>query len=159
PNVDVHVDAEATGRPIKSLLDGRIDLAIVSDRVRDRRLVERPLFDDELLLVMAPTHRLAGRAVVEPADLADETVIIYPPKEESRMMQDVLAPGRVARKAVQQVQLSEAMVELVKAGLGVAAMARWSIEPHLRAGTLRTARLTRRGYRRRWGAAMLREVA
>src|SRR5437764_14671400 len=40
PHIDVHVDADATPRPIKSLLEGRIDLAIVNDRVRDRRLVE-----------------------------------------------------------------------------------------------------------------------
>ena len=159
PRVDVHVDADATSRPVKSLLDGRIDLAIMSDRVRDRRLAERPLFDDELVLILSPSHRLAGRAVVEPTELVDETVIIYPPKEESTFLQRVLAPAGVIPKSVQQVQLSEAMVELVKAGLGVAAMARWSIEPHLRAGTLRTARLTKKGYQRRWSAVMLRGTA
>jgi LysR family transcriptional regulator for metE and metH len=68
-------------------------------------------------------------------------------------------PARVAPKAIQQVQLSEAIIELVKAGLGIAAMARWAIEPSLRAGTLRTARLTRKGFRRRWSAAMLRDMA
>jgi LysR family transcriptional regulator for metE and metH len=159
PNVDVHVDADATPRPIASLLDGRIDLAIVSDRVKDRRLVERPLFEDELLVIMAPTHRLAATTIVEPEDLADETVIIYPPKEEATLFQRVLGPAGVAPRAVQQVQLSEAIVELVKAGLGVAAMARWAVEPHLRAGAIRTARLTRRGFRRRWAAAMLRDTA
>jgi len=159
PNVDVHVDADATPRPIKSLIEGRIDLAIVSDPVRDRRLVQRPLFEDELLVIMSPSHRLAGRAVVEPEDLAEETLIIYPPREESTVLQQVLAPAGVMPKAIQQVQLSEAIVELVKAGLGVAAMARWAVEPSVRAGALRTARLTRRGFRRRWSAAMLRDMA
>jgi LysR family transcriptional regulator for metE and metH len=159
PNVDVHVDADATPRPIKSLIEGRIDLAIVSDPVRDRRLVQRPLFEDELLVIMSPNHRLAGRAVIEPEDLAEETLIIYPPREESTVMQQVLAPAGVMPKAIQQVQLSEAIIELVKAGLGVAAMARWAVEPSVRAGALRTARLTRPGFRRRWSAAMLRDMA
>jgi LysR family transcriptional regulator, regulator for metE and metH len=159
PNVDVHVDADATPRPIKSLLEGRIDLAIVSDRVRDRRLVDRPLFEDELLVIMAPTHRLAGRAHVEPEDFAGETLIIYPPKEESTVLQRVLAPVGITPKALQQVQLSEAIIELVKAGLGISTMARWAIEPYVRAGTLRTARLTRKGFRRRWSAVMLRDMA
>jgi len=159
PNVDVQVDADATPRPIKSLLEGRIDLAIVSDRVRDRRLVERPLFEDELLVIMSPSHRLAGRASIEPADFADETLIIYPPREESTMLQRVLVPAGVTPKALQQVQLSEAIIELVKAGLGVATMARWAVEPYVRAGMLRTARLTRNGFRRRWSAAMLRDMA
>jgi LysR family transcriptional regulator for metE and metH len=159
PNVDVHVDADATPRPIKSLLEGRIDLAIMSDPVRDRRFVLRPLFEDELVVIMAPTHRLAGRPVVEPAELADETLIIYPPREESTILQQVLTPAGVMPRAVQQVQLSEAIVELVKAGLGVAAMARWAVEPTVRAGALRTARLTRNGFRRKWSAAMLRDMA
>jgi LysR family transcriptional regulator, regulator for metE and metH len=159
PNVEVQVDADATPRPIKSLLDGRIDLAIVSDRVRDRRLVERPLFDDELLVIMSPGHRLAGRASIDPEDFADETLIIYPPKDESTILQRVLAPAGVTPKALQQVQLSEAIIELVKAGLGLAAMARWSIEPYVRSGALKTARLTKKGFKRRWGAAMLRDMA
>jgi len=159
PNVDVHVDADATPRPLKSLMEGRIDLAIVSDPVRDRRLVQRPLFDDELVLIMSPGHRLAGRTIVELEDLTEETLIIYPPREESTVLQKVLAPAGVVPKAVQQVQLSEAIIELVKAGLGVAAMARWQVEPNVRAGALRTARLTRRGFRRRWSAVMLRDMA
>lgn len=159
PHVEVQVDADATPRPIKSLLEGRIDLAIVSDRVRDRRLIEQTLFEDELLVIMSPTHRLAGRTAIEPEDFADETLIIYPPKEESTMLQRVLAPAGVTPKALQQVQLSEAIIELVKAGLGVAAMARWAVEPYVRSGALRTARLTRNGFRRRWGAAMLRDMA
>lgn len=159
PNVEVQVDAEATSRPIKSLLEGRIDLAIMSDRVRDRRLVERPLFDDELVVIMSPSHRLAGRRFLQPEDFADETLIIYPPKDESTVIQRVLAPAGVTPKALQQMNLSEAIVELVKAGLGIAAMARWAVEPHVRAGALRTAKLTKKGFRRRWGAVMLRDMA
>jgi len=159
PTVEVQVDADATPRPIASLLQGRIDLAIVSDRVRDRRLVERPLFEDELLVIMAPGHRLAARPFIAAEDFADETLIIYPPKEDSTILQKVLLPARVAPRALQQVQLSEAIIELVKAGIGVAVLARWAVEPHVRAGTLRAVRLTRRGFRRQWGAAMLRDMA
>ena len=159
PSVEVQVDADATSRPIKSLLDGHIDLAIVSDRVRDRRLVERPLFEDELFVIMSPANRCAGRPSIEPSDFADETVIIYPPKEESTLLQRVLAPAGVVPKGIQQVALSEAIIELVKAGLGLAVMARWAVEPHVRAGALRTARLTKKGFRRRWGAATLRDMA
>jgi len=156
--VDVQVDADATSRPIKSLLEGRIDLAIVTDRVRDRRLAERPLFEDELLVIMSPLHRLAGRGWLDPQEFADETVIIYPPKEESTLLHRILAPAGVTPKGLQQVQLTEAIIELVKAGLGIAAMARWAVEPHLRAGTLRTARLTKKGHRRRWSAVTLRDM-
>src|SRR5262249_50791209 len=48
PRVEVRIDVDATRRPIEGLLAGRIDLALVSSPVRDRRLALVPVFDDEL---------------------------------------------------------------------------------------------------------------
>src|SRR6266571_5251014 len=83
PQVDLQIDVAATRQPLVHLLDGRLDIAIVSDPVQDRRIVARPLFDDEVVVVMAPGHRLASRPYVRPEELATETLLIYPPKEES----------------------------------------------------------------------------
>src|SRR5215831_7301395 len=50
PRVEVRIDVESTRRPFEMLLAGRIDVAIVYSRVRDRRLATTPLFDDELVV-------------------------------------------------------------------------------------------------------------
>jgi LysR family transcriptional regulator for metE and metH len=126
PQIDVRIDATATANPLVHLLDGRLDLAIVSDPVRDRRIVTTPLFDDEVFVVVHPRHRPAGKAVVRPEDLAGETLLTYSPKEESTLYQRYLLPAGV-NVDVQPVQLTEALIELVKAGLGVAALARCAI--------------------------------
>ena len=157
PKVDVQVDASATSDVLRSLLDGRIDLGVVIDRARDHRVVEQELFEDDLVVIMAPGHRLAAKAFVEAADFAGETVIIYPPKEESTIL-EVLAGAGVVPGGVQQVNLTEAIIELVKAGLGIAALARWAVEPYVRDGALRAVRFTRRGFRRRWGAVVRRDM-
>jgi len=159
PRVEIQVVGEATQHPLPYLLDGRLDLAIVSDPVRDRRLVTRRLFDTEMVVIVAPRHPLATQPYVRVEDFADETLIIYPPKEESSVYQEVLVPAGVRPAELQQIQLTEAIIELVKAGLGIAVLARWAVAPHVKAGTLRAVPLTRRGYRRTWSAATLKDMA
>ena len=51
-----------------------------------------------------------------------------------------------------QVPLTEAILELVKAGLGVSVMARWAIEPAIKTGAVRAVRISRRGVFRAWSA-------
>ena len=74
-----------------------------------------PLFEDEVVVLLAPDHALAQRPHVRPGDLANETLILYPPKEESRVLQQVLLPAGISPH-VQEVALTEAIFELVKAG-------------------------------------------
>jgi LysR family transcriptional regulator for metE and metH len=158
PQVDVRIDAAATTEPLPHLLEGRLDLAIISDPVRDRRIVTTPLFDDEMVVIVDPQHRLASRAYVRFEELATETLLIYPPKEESTAYRLVLEAAGVAPPLL-EMQLTEASIELVKAGLGVAFMARWAVDPHVKAGTLRALPVTRNGYRRTWSAATLKDMA
>ena len=63
PRVDVRIIAEATADPVRALLDGALDLAIVAGDVDERRLGCTSLFEDEQVVVVAPDHPLATRAV------------------------------------------------------------------------------------------------
>jgi len=156
PAVELRIVADATRRPLEALQEGRLDLAVVSSAARDRRFTLEPLFPDELVAVMAPTHPLAGRPFLRPSDFAGEHLILYTSPEESTAFQRVLVPAKVTPRRLSEIQLTEAIVEMVKAGLGVSVLARWSVAPQLAAGTLRAARLGGRGLVRRWNAATLR---
>src|SRR5262245_24377891 len=72
PHVQVRILAEATRRPIQALLDGKLDLAITSSKVRNRRLQYKPLFKDEVVVVMRPDHPLARKPFIVASDFADE---------------------------------------------------------------------------------------
>jgi LysR family transcriptional regulator for metE and metH len=158
PTIDVQVAADYTRRPIEGLLDRAVDLAIVGDRVSHAALWKEPLFTDELVLLVPAGHRLAGRSYVSPAQLARETLVTYNvPPTELTVFTDFLSPARVRPKAVIRMELTEAIVEMVRADLGVACLARWAAAPYLRDGRLASLALTRRGYRREWLAVMRRE--
>ena len=72
------------------------------------------------MLIAARHHRFAQQPHVASSEMRDETLFIYPPREESRVLQEVLLPAGVVAGAIEEVQLTEAITELVKAGLGVA---------------------------------------
>jgi LysR family transcriptional regulator, regulator for metE and metH len=155
PKVTVQIVVEATRRPIPALLEGRLDLAIVSARRGDRRLEHHVLFDDEMLAVMAPHHRLAAAGVLTPALFASETLVLYSiPIAESDFYRRFLRPAGVMPARVMRVELTEAILEMVRAGQGVAVLAGWAVAPEVRAGRLLARRVGRRGLRRRWYAAV-----
>ena len=155
PLVDVRIVAEATRRPLEALLAGRLDVAIVSTPVTDPRVSARPLFRDEMLAVVSPRHPLAARKRIRPEDFAAETLILYTGPEDSTLFARVLRPAGVEPRALMEIQLTEAILELVKAGLGISVLARWAVARELAAGTLIGIRLSGGGLRRRWCAATL----
>jgi LysR family transcriptional regulator, regulator for metE and metH len=158
PGVDVQIAVAATKRPVEALLEGEIDLAVVTSSVNDKRLVLTPLFEDELVAVVSPDHPFARKSFVDPDDFAEEHLIIYSAdRADSYTFSRILTPAGVEPARVSEVPLTEAILELVKAGLGISVMARWAIEPALRAGAARAVRVTKRGVFRPWSAVTLRD--
>lgn len=158
PGIDVQIMVNATDRPIEALLEGQIDLAVVTSEIDDKRLSTTLLFEDELVAVVPPSHPFARRAYVDPEDFADEHLIIYKAdRSDSYTFTRILGPAGVEPARVSQVPLTEAILELVKAGLGVSVMARWAVEPTIKAGAVRGVRITRRGVRRAWTAVTLKD--
>jgi LysR family transcriptional regulator for metE and metH len=60
---------------------------------------------------------------------------------------------------VQRVPLTDALVELVKAGLGVGLVSRWAVAPYAARGEIVTRRFTRGGLPERWVAAYRSDAA
>jgi LysR family transcriptional regulator for metE and metH len=159
PDVDVRIDVSATDRPVQALLDGQIEVALISERVTDRRITVRPLFHDEYTVIMRPDHRLADRPFIRPEDFANETFLSYSPWTQSTVCQRLLAPAGVVPGQLLQVRLTEAIVEMAKAGIGIGVLSNWSVAPHVAAGTLRAVPLTRSRFGRTWSAAALKRTA
>jgi LysR family transcriptional regulator, regulator for metE and metH len=154
PEVDLEVVAGATDDPLPALLEGAIDLAIVYRTRRDARLAYRPLFRDEIVVVMRPGHPLCRRPYVDAPDFAPEHLIVYSvPRESNLVFREVLIPAGIAPSRVTHVQLTEGIVELVKEGLGISVLARWSVAPQVERGELVARPLTAAGRYRQWSAA------
>jgi LysR family transcriptional regulator for metE and metH len=55
--------------------------------------------------------------------------------------------------------LTEAILEMVKANLGVTVIAKWSVLPAIQAGTVRAISITPKGIFRQWSAATVKGAA
>jgi LysR family transcriptional regulator for metE and metH len=159
PRVDVVIAADETRRPLEALIDGRLEVAVVSTPVADGRLTLTPLFSDEMVAVMSPSHPYAKKDRIRPEDFARETLILYTSPQDSTLYKRVLVPAGVTPKRHIQVQLTEAIVQMVKADMGISCLARWAIEHEVAAGELVAVRLSHGGLRRKWYAATLRAAS
>lgn len=157
PGVDVRIVLEATRQPIPALLRGELDLALTSDAPRSSRLRSVPLFSDELVLLVPAGHPLARAGLARAEDLRREHLIVYDaPREDLDVFTKVLWPAGVEPMKVSRIPLTDAMVELVRAGAGVAVLVGWAVP---RDPALVRVKLAAQGLRRNWRAVVLRRRA
>jgi LysR family transcriptional regulator for metE and metH len=117
-----------------------------------------PLFDDELVAVVQPLHRLAAKRFLARGDFENETLLLDAPAESHLIYQEVFAGAGVRPAGVQLVAQTSATLELAMAGLGIALLTRWAVRPCVEAGALRAIPLTQGGQVLRWNAFVLKEL-
>lgn len=159
PLVDVRIVLEARREPLAALLRGSLDLAIVSSPVRDRELVVVPLGDDEWTVILAPGHPLARRRFVSAVELGGETLFAHDaPKGDVERLRDIAAAEHAPLPRVEMVPLTDALVELVKAGLGLGLVSKWAVAPFVARGEVVPRTFTRAGLPERWSAVYRRDA-
>ena len=156
PGVEVQVVVEATNNPFEALLDGKLDLALICDPIRNRKIRYTPLFEDDVVIVVHPNHPFTQKSCAAPEDFATENVLLYPPRADSTLLTKVLEPAGIQPRKVQEVMLTEVILEMVIGGLGIAALPRWAVGPQLATGALIGVQLQPPGYRWQWSVAQLR---
>lgn len=156
PQVDVNIALEATSNPIEALLAGTLDVALTSCPPQSKNLRLTLACEDEMVVVMGLRHRLASSTHVQPRDLAGETILCYPPKEESTLLLKVLRPAGVEPERVAEIPLTESIVDMASTGLGVAFLANWAAAAYVATGRVVARPLHKSGFHRRWYTATLR---
>jgi LysR family transcriptional regulator for metE and metH len=155
-HVELRIVVEATQRAKAALSSGETDAVILQSSGEDRGLVYWPLFRDELVLVVSSRHSLARRQSVEPKDISPETLILHEmPGSRLGVIDEFFVPARAYPSQLRRVQLTEAIIEMVRAQMGVSILARWVVEPHTRTKGLSTVRLGK-GLWRDWRVATVR---
>ena len=147
PRVDVTIVIEATRRPVEALLTDEVDFAITTEVPRDEAFTSEPVVASELVVMARPEDPVmkrgpAGRASVAWRDLRQATILLpdQQPTNFARIEAAVRdgwerkSGERLAQPVrFQTVPLTEALVELAAAGIGVALADAWIAAPHVAA--------------------------
>ena len=158
PNVRIEILPEATYSTIDHLLNGTLDIALSSEKAEDPNLTWHPLFEDELLAVVSPSHPLALRKRLMPKDLENENFLKYDvPDAHSDIINNYFKPNDVKPKKIIHLRLTEAIIEMVKAEMGISILAKWSVQQYLDRGELAGIPVAKLG-KRIWYAVTLKNL-
>lgn len=151
PNVELFVASEYTDNAVQCLRRGELDLGIFILPPSPDGLHIESLCQDELVVIVAPSHPWAKRRRVQWSDLATQVLITYNRASETfQKIQRELYDRGISTKETMEVRHGEAVLELVKVGLGIALIPRWVARDELQTGVLVGLSLGRAGVKRQW---------
>ena len=134
PEAELDLVSGFLPEPLDLLLDGRADLAVVSEVRYWPGVSYLPLFRYEIVALLAPGHVLADKPCLEAVDFAGQTLITYPvPDQALDVVQRVLKPAGVS-PARRTAELTVAILQLVASRRGLAALPRWAAQAQIERG-------------------------
>ncbi|MCG8413442.1 MAG: LysR family transcriptional regulator [Pseudomonadales bacterium] len=149
PNLNIDVLPEATESPYAALMEEAIDVALIFNKQSGYAFHEHPLFQDELFAVMHKDHEFARRHYLTPGNFEDQTLVLYT-GDKHAIVEEVLKPAAVQPGRLMQVRMTEAIVELVRSGAGIAVLSGWAVDDIEHKEDLKAVRITQSGFIRQW---------
>jgi LysR family transcriptional regulator for metE and metH len=150
PNIELKIVMEATHYPLQKLQENILDIAIISDPIKDENIKYVELFQDEMMMVVSENHSWANKKYVIAEDFINEHLLIHSlPMETVTIHQFLLAPAKVTPKKITPLPLTEASIEMVKADMGIMTMAKWALQPYLKNSNLKAIKIGKNGLKRK----------
>jgi DNA-binding transcriptional LysR family regulator len=142
PKVKVQVRRSLSSRVPAQLIDGDLELGVITYDPEDDRLESRVIFSDHLCFIVSPAHRFAHRESVSIRELGMETFIAH----------NVFSPYRdIVLKAFQRAKVPlnmdvemptvETIRKMVARNEGVAFLPKMCVENDLEQGILKEIRV------------------
>lgn len=137
PRVRVQIRRSLSSKIPAELIDGELELGILTYDPEDDRLVSRVIYTDHLAFVTSPKHRLAGCGEVSITELGAETFIAHNVVSPYRgLVIRAFQSHKVPLRMDVEMPTVEAIRKMVERNEGVAFLPRMCVEEELRHGLL-----------------------
>jgi DNA-binding transcriptional LysR family regulator len=142
PKVKVQVRRSLSSKVPTQLLDGDLELGLISYDPSDERIISTVIYTDRLAFVVSPQHRLAGRQDVSISELGMETFIahnVLSPYREIVLRE--FQRHRVPLNMDVEMPTVETIRRLVQRNKGVAFLPKMCVEQEIESGALSEVRV------------------
>jgi len=142
PKVKVQVRRSLSSRVPSQLIDGDLELGVISYDPEDERLISHVIYTDHLSFVVSPQHRFANRDDVSLSELDMETFVAH--NVMSPYRDTVLREFQRARVPLNmdvEMPTVETIRKMVQRNEGVAFLPKMCVESEVEQGLLREVRV------------------
>jgi DNA-binding transcriptional LysR family regulator len=149
PDSQVSLDISNTESIANRVAGFELDIGLIEGEINDPLLEMIPWREDDLELFASPDHELATKAILSKADLLAASWILRENgsgtrQTFNRVLHDLLPQLNV----VLEVQQPEAIIQAVRAGMGISCLSRLSLQEHLLRNELVCLKCKGRTFRR-----------
>lgn len=138
PHVNIHIEYSRPNKIYEDLIGGAIDFGIVAHPVAKARIEVIHLWDDVLVVICSPDHRLANLDRIDIKELSGERFIGFDRDVPTRKALDQLFRRRgVSVCYAMEFDNIETIKRSVEVDQGVSIVPRISVESEVKAGTLK----------------------
>jgi DNA-binding transcriptional LysR family regulator len=152
PHLDLKITVGSAERSIAMLRSGAADLGLISLPVDATDLVSLPVLEEELLLVSYPSHPLAKKKPITPADLNRQHFILFETGSITRkLVEEFFARERIKPEIVMETENVEIIKAMVRSGLGISIIPWQAAAADVRAKQLFCSRIAGHSLKRQTG--------
>ena len=137
PEAEIVLQVHSTDRICERLLQNLLDVAVVTGPVEVGSVVVADLCEDELYLIVSPSHPFAARATVSRQEVAGEPFVVPEPGSRTRrLIQRAIESHGLKLQIAMQLPGTEEVKKAVEANLGVAMVSKHAVTRELALGAL-----------------------
>jgi DNA-binding transcriptional LysR family regulator len=139
---EIALEIGDTRSVLTRILDGSIDIGVLGEADFPASLCVEAFCDDILMLILPPSHPLAGRKRIDLPALTSEQFVLREPGSSTReVLERALRMRGFTPKVIMELDNTEAVKKAVMAGLGISFVSQHALSLETAAGVLLSRRV------------------
>jgi DNA-binding transcriptional LysR family regulator len=132
PQIKIHLSEGSSSDMIYSLLDIKIEVAIIAKAEDHPDVYFTPFSQEEMVLIVAPGHHLARKKAVSFRELAEEPIIMKETGSGTRkLINELFAQSNCMPNVLMETSNAEFIKQLVQRGDGISFLVREAVASEL----------------------------